>query len=705
MAPFLVRQQVEQSKSHYALARQTPNCGGAFLLLVQRHHKGGGNDIIRSARCPESETATVLASVLRKPYLNGDIPNLMLASPKLLTLSGPLRGRTFEVSDHDVSVGRRDTTIVIDHKSISRRHCIFSNEGESIKVQDLGSHNGTIVNNERVEERVLGHGDRITVGNTTFIFLTEDEDLSSLLSEVQIVDDTFEGAVSVELQPDHTLYLHPEDILAGAADARILRNFTALLQLGVTLQTSQTLVVLEEQALKLIMEAIPAETGAILMTGSRPDQFASVFGRKQDGSESVTVSKSVVRHVLETGKALLTNDAAREMPHVQTLILAEARSVLCVPLLSGDRRIGAIYLASGEGHPRFDESDLQLMAAMAAILTLPLDSAHRLAWLESENLRLQNDISEEYRLIGSSSAMKDVYRFISKVAPTGSTVLIRGESGTGKELIARALHRSSERAKAPFVVINCAALSGELLESELFGHEKGAFTSAIAQKKGKFEIADGGTVFLDEVAELAPALQVKLLRVLQEREFERVGGTRPIKIDVRVLAATDRDLEEAIRQGRFRHELFYRLNVLSVESPPLRRRPEDIVPLANHFAARYSIRDNSRIRGISAEAQECLTQYDWPGNVRELQNAIEHAVVLGDSDTILPEDLPESVVEARRPVAALTRFHEGVREAKLQLIQNALDQAAGNHAEAARILGVNRTYLHRLIRNLRVGKD
>jgi transcriptional regulator with GAF, ATPase, and Fis domain len=629
----------------------------------------------------------------------------ILAQPRLLVVSGPLRGMTFDCGQDEMSVGRRDTAIAIDHKSVSRRHCVFTRVGTSLKVRDLGSRNGTIVNGERVEERLLNHGDRIMVGNTNFIFLIEDEDVASLLSEVQVIEGTFDPATSIELQPDQTLYLRPEDALSGAADTRVLQNFSALLRLGATLQTSQRLAALEEQALKLIMEAIPAETGAILLTGRRLDHFDSVFGRKQDGSQSVTVSRSVVKHVLEAGTGLLTNNATGEMPHIQSLIEAEARSVLCVPLLSGQRRIGAIYLASGEDHPPFDESHLQLLTAMAAILTLPLDSAHRLDWLENENLRLQNDIGEEYRLIGDGHAMKQVYRFISRVASTDSTVLIRGESGTGKELIARALHRSSGRAKAPFIVINCAALSGELLESELFGHEKGAFTSAIAQKKGKFELADGGTVFLDEVAELAPALQVKLLRVLQEREFERVGGSRPIKVDVRVLAATDRDLEEAIRQGQFRHELYYRLNVLSLESPSLRRRPEDIAALANYFAARYAARYNSRIRGISAEAKACLLQYDWPGNVRELQNAIERAVVLGGSDTIVPEDLPDSVIEARRPAAPHMRFHEGVREAKLQLIQNALDQAAGNHAEAARILGVNRTYLHRLIRNLDLGKD
>jgi two-component system, NtrC family, response regulator HydG len=335
------------------------------------------------------------------------------------------------------------------------------------------------------------------------------------------------------------------------------------------------------------------------------------------------------------------------------------------------------------------------------MLTLPLESARRLEWLEVENRLLQTDLDKDHRLIGDSDVMKQVFRFITRVAPSDSTVLIRGESGTGKELIAHAIHRSSKRAKAPFVAINCAALKSELLESELFGHEKGAFTSAIASKKGKFEMADGGTVFLDEVAELAPDLQVKLLRVLQEREFERVGGMKPIKIDVRVVAATNCDLEDAIRQGRFRHELYYRLNVVSIESPPLRHRGKDIVALAHYFAARYATRYNSRIRGISLEAEACIGSYDWPGNVRELQNAIERAVVLGESDMILPEDLPESVIEARAAAPGSTlRFHDGVREAKRRLIQTALDQAGGNHAEAARVLDVNRTYLHRLIRNL-----
>jgi len=291
---------------------------------------------------------------------------------------------------------------------------------------------------------------------------------------------------------------------------------------------------------------------------------------------------------------------------------------------------------------------------------------------------------------------------VAKVAPSDSTVLIRGESGTGKELVARALHLNGPRAAKPFVAINCATLT-ELLESELFGHEKGAFTGAIAQKKGKLEVADTGTVFLDEISELSPSLQAKLLRVLQLREFERVGGTRSIKVDIRLLAASNKALEEAIREGTFREDLYYRLNVISLTLPPLRERREDISLLASYFAAKYSRKCKRHVMGISPEARACLTRYDWPGNVRELENAIERAVVLGSGELILPEDLPEAILEAEPgPEAHLTQYHEAVKETKKKLIFEAVEQANGNYTAAAKLLGLHPNYLHRLIRNLKL---
>ena len=304
-------------------------------------------------------------------------------------------------------------------------------------------------------------------------------------------------------------------------------------------------------------------------------------------------------------------------------------------------------------------------------------------------------------MVGESNPMKQVYRFLSRVAPTDATVLVGGESGTGKELVARAIHRNSPRARRPFVAINCAAIPEGLLESELFGYERGAFTGAQGQKKGRLELADGGVVFLDEIGELAPPLQVKLLRVLQEREFERLGGARPISVDIRLIAATNKDLAHAVKAGTFREDLYYRLNVVSVVVPPLRERPEDIPILAEYFVSKFAVKCKVKAKKISPEAMAGMMNYDWPGNVREFENAIERALVLGVSDAIRPEDLPESVLEKDpAPGVQEAKYHLAVKQLKRQLILAAVEEAKGNYTEAARTLGVHANYLHRLIRNL-----
>ncbi|HLW86474.1 MAG TPA: sigma 54-interacting transcriptional regulator [Candidatus Sulfotelmatobacter sp.] len=307
----------------------------------------------------------------------------------------------------------------------------------------------------------------------------------------------------------------------------------------------------------------------------------------------------------------------------------------------------------------------------------------------------------EPSLLGEGVRMKEIHQFLMRVAPSDSTVLIEGESGTGKELAARALHRHSGRSSKPFVAINCAAIPDTLLEADLFGHERGSFTGAVVQKKGRLEVADGGVVFLDEIGELAPALQVKLLRVLQEREFERVGGTRPIKVDIRLIAATNCDLNQAVRAGRFRRDLYYRLAVVKLKMPSLRERKEDISQLAHHFVQKYARRCKVKAKPVSREAMACLTHHDWPGNVRELENAIEHALVLGHSDALLSQDLPESILEygpAQKTNEG--RYHSRVKALKKQLIVEAVERTRGNYVEAAGILGVHPNYLHRLIRNL-----
>jgi two-component system, NtrC family, response regulator HydG len=306
-----------------------------------------------------------------------------------------------------------------------------------------------------------------------------------------------------------------------------------------------------------------------------------------------------------------------------------------------------------------------------------------------------------HTLVGDSSAMKRTYEFFERVGPCDSTVLIYGESGTGKELAARSLHRKSRRCNKPFVAINCAAIPEGLLESELFGHERGAFTGAVGQKKGRLESANGGVVFLDEVGELAPALQVKLLRVLQEREFERVGGIVPIPLNVRLIAATNKNLEREVKARAFREDLYYRLNVVSLRMPALRERREDVATLASYFVEKFAALDRTALKEISPRALECLTSYDWPGNVRELENAIERALVLSRTDSIEPEDLPECVLtQPTLLVSNDSKYHSAIQTLKKNLILQAMHESQGNYNHAARNLGLHTNYLHRLIRNL-----
>jgi transcriptional regulator with PAS, ATPase and Fis domain len=340
---------------------------------------------------------------------------------------------------------------------------------------------------------------------------------------------------------------------------------------------------------------------------------------------------------------------------------------------------------------------LLAISALAAVAREQLDESLR---LEDRNAQLRAEINIEHNMVGNSRPMRELFERIARVARTESTILLRGESGTGKELVARAAHRNSPRADRPFVAINCAALTDTLLESELFGHEKGAFTGAIGLKRGKMELAEGGTLFLDEIGELPLTLQAKLLRALQEREFERVGGTRSVRVDFRLIAATNRDLEAAARAGTFRQDLFYRLNVVALVLPPLRDRREDIPLLAEYFVRKHAARNSRPVTAIDPGAMALLARHDWPGNVRELENAIEQALALGAADQITPEDLPASlsVAPSSRQPSSLN-YHEIVEATKRDLILRAFEQADQNHSQAARLLGVHPNYLHRLVRN------
>ena len=443
-----------------------------------------------------------------------------------------------------------------------------------------------------------------------------------------------------------------------------------------------------EQLLERIFNLIPAERGAVLFAGRKPNSLDCVAFR----SALPDVSPVITEEVMTEYTAVL-DDAS-----------SAGTSLLCAPLRVFDSVLGVIYLESSKPGA-FSPKHLQLLIAIACATAISLVHTRLIGRLESENQRLHEEIAQEHsanlEIIGDSPRMREVRRFIGKVAPTDSTVLILGPSGTGKELVARAIHKTSKRADGPFVAVNCGAIPANLVESELFGYEKGAFTGATARQAGKIEVADGGTLFLDEVGELAMTTQAALLRALQEREFYRVGGTKLVSVDVRIVAATNRDLEERIKEDRFREDLYFRLKVVQIEMPSLCECREDIPLLASHFLQKFLY---TRItKGFSSEAQRILQDYHWRGNVRELENVVRHALTIGETDAIQPEDLPEYLTTAQSPESAPAgSFHAQIRALKKAIVERALAEAKGNYTEAAKKLGVSPSYFRRLVLDMKI---
>jgi Nif-specific regulatory protein len=622
-------------------------------------------------------------------------------------IAGPSKDLTIPLPDGEATIGRDPVNVVaIVDPSVSRKHCLLRLEEDGrFSIKDLESRNGTLVNGNPVKEQFLHHGDEIATGDSLFLFLLDEEDRAASASQVEF-DDGQPMAETRLIHPKEAVYLQPDRLLKELpATSQVGRNLNALLKISRVVHAIRDLEELQAQLLDLIFEVVPAGRGAILLSEGEGQEFNSLYARTRQGGQPqlVRVSRTIARKVMKENVAILGVDIASSgnLRQVESLVASHVRSLVCVPLSVFQRMIGCIYLDSTNAANRFNEEHLQLMAGVAGVSAVALDNARRLQWLEQENQRLSTEIRQAQSLVGEGARMKEIFQFLARVAPTDSTVLIEGESGTGKELVAKALHLNSPRATKPFVAINCAAIPETLLESDLFGHERGAFTGAAAQKKGRLEVADGGVVFLDEIGELAPTLQVKLLRVLQEREFDRVGGTHPIKVNIRLIAATNRDLEDAVRKGEFRQDLYYRLAVVKMTMPPLRERREDIPMLTRHFLQKYAMRCRVKAKPISREAMAALVHYEWPGNVRELENAIERSLVMGSADMVLLEDLPESLLEQNAPEDMTEgKYHGSVKELKKQLILDAVEQTGGNYVEAAGILGVHPNYLHRLIRNL-----
>jgi transcriptional regulator with GAF, ATPase, and Fis domain len=627
--------------------------------------------------------------------------------PKLVGVSGPLRDRTLSIQGAELAIGRESVNdLWVADPAMSRRHCLIRSENGHIKIRDLGGRNGTLVNGVRIDEHELRDRDRVSIGASTLVFVVQEETPRPERSTVELIETEELPITPTVLHSEDALYLQPDRILAKLPEAdRLARDLNTLLAIAQGIGSIRDRDALEWQLLGMVFDVVPADRGAILRITSGEKNFDSAIAwdRVQGPGHPVRVSRTIVDRVLRERAGLMVRDVNTDdsVSDIQTLAELQIRSLLCVPLFDVGEPVGVVYLDSRNRAQLFDANHLQIMTGVANLASLALENVRHWEGLQEENRRLRSEIDLEHNMVGSSARIQEILGIIQRVAPTTSTVLIQGESGTGKELVARAIHGNSPRAERPFVAINCAALTETLLESELFGHEKGSFTGALAQKKGKIEVAEGGTLFLDEISELALGLQAKLLRVLQERELERVGGTRPIKVDVRVLAATNKSLAESVQSGTFRSDLFYRLNVVAVTTPPLRDRRDDIPALAESFLRKFSKKSDVRKKRLSADAQSVLMRYDWPGNVRELENAIERAVVLGVSEEILPEDLPDALLETGSSGSSgLAKYHGTLKENKKQLVLQALEQANGYYIDAAKILGLHPNSLLRLIRNL-----
>ncbi len=458
-----------------------------------------------------------------------------------------------------------------------------------------------------------------------------------------------------------------------------------------------------KESLRDVVEILaehPSISAALVILSGDESEDTIVSGSEDggvSGSDSLAENAgAIITRVMESGRPVVVPRTSHE-----PMISGSARrrkgefSVVCVPVRLGTRTLGAIATELHFSDSRDYDRALSFVQVAASIIGQAVKVSQlvedaRKGLLE-ENIHLREELRERYdfsNIIGNSSVMREVYERITQVARTNTTVLIRGESGTGKELIAHAIHYNSLRSDRPFIRVSCAALPETLIEAELFGYEKGAFTGAQTQKKGRFELAEGGTLFLDEIGELAPTLQVKLLRVLQEREFERVGGTQTLRANVRLIAATNKDLDQAIGDGTFREDLYYRLNVFSVFVPPLRERKPDILLLADHFLEKYAREHSKNIRRISTPAIDMLVSYHWPGNVRELENAMERATLVCDGHVIHAHHLPPTLQTAEASDTMVrVNLGDAVAAYEKDLIQDALKSTRGNRAKTARLLG------------------
>jgi transcriptional regulator with GAF, ATPase, and Fis domain len=557
------------------------------------------------------------------------------------------------------SIGRSDECdVVIKDLDLAASHCHIHFDGRVFHLAPTDSDNKIFVNGKRRKHHELTHQDTIRIGQTDLSF---------------------------------SLYDEPVEAPEAAATAIELTPYRRLFEFSSRLLGKYDLSELLQELMDAVINVTNADKGfLILLEGNELRVKVARNVRSENIDDAIAqLSDSIIAKVVKTRRPLIISDALRdsEFSSSMSVINLQLCSVMCVPLMDKDSLMGLIYVGNDNVVELFEQQALEVLTIFAAQASLIVKNALLVSelMLESRTLRDRLDAIRFGKTIGSCDAMREVFKKVEKIATTDISVLITGETGTGKELIAKEIHERSSRVKGPFVVINCGAIPENLLESELFGHVKGAFTGAVANKRGKFHAADGGTLFLDEIGELPPQLQVKLLRALQEKSVVRVGDTRPDPVDIRVLAATNKNLEEEIRRGGFREDLYYRLNVVNLHLPPLRERGEDLMVIAKYLLGKYGEEYGAKVRGFSPNAVIAIKKYHWPGNIRQLENHIKKATVLADKALLGPEDLGLSADELP-PILPLAQAKE---EFQRRYINEVLAQNNGNRTKTARDLGVD----------------
>lgn len=632
------------------------------------------------------------------------------------------------------TIGRSATNrIVLQDDASSRNHCeVFFSEGDW-KLRDLGSRNGTNVRGKAVTgDFPLQSGDIISIGECRLAFTTSLESAPVSppglpISATDRATSPTQTAVASSREPS---ILHrtatPEFLASGTAaraDVNYGNELAKLYRLGLEMGSSKSRQQLTEVVLASLARETVASISAILLATAEasaqpmPSDLQVVAYHSRKDLPYRRVSDNLSRVVLSRREAILARDVGddRQLSVFDSLGEMKALSVICAPLISSDRVLGLIHLYSTNPDNPLDKHDLEFTLAVANQLAVALvhlqerDTLQNgLAQARTVNETLRSQLSQEQTLIGETSSIRELKERIELIAETDANVLIRGESGCGKELIARSIHTLSPRRDAPFICVNCAALNESLLESELFGHEKGSFTGAVDRKIGRFEQADGGTLFLDEVGEMSPSIQAKFLRILEGYPFERIGGRKPIQVNVRIVAATNRDLEEAVEDGDFRKDLYFRLQVAEVTASPLRERRDDIELLANAFLQKFVLKTGRVIKGFTDEAIQLLREYSWPGNVRELQNTIERTVILCRNEVVRVSDIQLSSLGNRSATPVAERGTPGeyreisMADIEQEHILKTLEHTGWNKSRSAQILGIERSTLDRKLKRYHV---